>query len=68
LIKKIETVRAFYSGTSYLVEVNIVLPETMLLKQTHDIGQTLQKKIEDLPEVERVDFIFELFFSIFYYV
>jgi divalent metal cation (Fe/Co/Zn/Cd) transporter len=62
LIKKIETVRAFYSGTSYLVEVNIVLPETMLLKQTHDIGQTLQKKIEDLPEVERVDFIFELFF------
>jgi divalent metal cation (Fe/Co/Zn/Cd) transporter len=62
LIKKIETVRAFYSGTSYLVEVNIVLPETMLLKQTHDIGQTLQKKIEDLPEVERVDFIFEVFF------
>jgi hypothetical protein len=40
----------------------------MLLREAHDIGETLQKKIEDLPEVERVDFIFELFFSIFYYV
>ncbi|CAF0794459.1 unnamed protein product [Adineta steineri] len=53
LIKKIDTVRAFYFGTSYLVEVDIVLPEDMLLKQAHDIGEELQKKIEDLPEVER---------------
>ncbi|CAF4376778.1 unnamed protein product, partial [Adineta steineri] len=53
LIEKIDTVRAFYFGTSYLVEVDIVLPEDMLLKQAHDIGEGLQKKIEDLPEVER---------------
>jgi hypothetical protein len=54
LIKKIDTVRAFYFGTSYLVEVDIVLPENMLLRQAHDIGEDLQKKIECLPEVERV--------------
>ena len=29
----------------------------MLLKEAHDIGEELQKKIEDLPEVERVCFI-----------
>jgi divalent metal cation (Fe/Co/Zn/Cd) transporter len=60
LIKKIDTVRAFYFGTAYLVEVDIVLPETMLLKEAHDIGESLQKKIENLPEVERVYFIFLL--------
>ena len=54
LIKKIDTVRAFYFGSSYLVEVDIVLPEDMLLKVAHDIGEGLQKKIEALPEVERV--------------
>jgi hypothetical protein len=26
----------------------------MILKTAHDIGESLQKKIEDLPEVERV--------------
>jgi hypothetical protein len=26
----------------------------MPLKEAHDIGESLQKKIEDLPEVERV--------------
>ncbi|CAF0837608.1 unnamed protein product [Adineta ricciae] len=53
LIKKIDTVRAFYFGTSYLVEVDIVLPENMLLKEAHDIGEELQQKIEALSEVER---------------
>ncbi|CAF1448466.1 unnamed protein product [Rotaria sp. Silwood1] len=53
LILKIDTVRAFYFGSSYLVEVDIVLPEDMLLKEAHDIGESLQNKLEDLPEVER---------------
>ncbi|CAF3989924.1 unnamed protein product, partial [Rotaria magnacalcarata] len=53
LIEKIDTVRAFYFGTSFLVEVDIVLREDMMLKQAHDIGESLQKKIEELPEVER---------------
>jgi divalent metal cation (Fe/Co/Zn/Cd) transporter len=54
LIIKIDTVRAFYFGTAYLVEVDIVLPENMVLKEAHDIGESLQKRIEDLPDVERV--------------
>ncbi|CAF3151667.1 unnamed protein product [Rotaria sp. Silwood2] len=53
LILKIDTVRAFYFGSFYLVEVDIVLPEDMLLKEAHDIGEGLQNKLEDLPEVER---------------
>ena len=33
--------------------MDIVLPEEMSLKQSHDIGESLQLKIERLPEVER---------------
>ncbi len=54
MITKIDTVRAFHFGTSYFVEIDIVLPENMPLKEAHDIGEELQTKIEDLPEVERV--------------
>ncbi|UJR34823.1 hypothetical protein I4U23_027604 [Adineta vaga] len=53
LIEKIETVRAFHFGTSFLVEVHIVLPETMQVKEAHDIAEELQQKIERLSEVER---------------
>jgi divalent metal cation (Fe/Co/Zn/Cd) transporter len=44
------------------VEVDIVLPEDMLLNQAHNIGETLQEKLEQLQEVERafvhIDFEF----------
>jgi divalent metal cation (Fe/Co/Zn/Cd) transporter len=53
LIQKIDTVRAFHFGTSFLVEVEVILPETMSLKQAHDIGDGLQNKLESIPEVER---------------
>lgn len=49
----IDTVRAFHFGNNFLVEVDIVLPELMNMKQSHDIGESLQLKIERLPEVER---------------
>ncbi|CAF1274263.1 unnamed protein product [Adineta ricciae] len=52
-ILKIDTVRAFHFGTNFLVEVDIVLPEDMSLRDAHDIGEALQKKIERIPEVER---------------
>ena len=52
-IKYIDTVRAFHFGTNFLVEVDIVLPEDMSLKQAHDIGEELQQKLEKSPEVER---------------
>ncbi|BFG28652.1 hypothetical protein CerSpe_149260 [Prunus speciosa] len=61
-IRHIDTVRAYTFGTHYFVEVDIVLPEDMLLNKAHNIGETLQEKLEQLPEVERafvhIDFEF----------
>ncbi|KAL6998866.1 Metal tolerance protein 10 [Sarracenia purpurea var. burkii] len=61
-IKHIDTVRAYTFGSHYFVEVDIVLHEDMLLSQTHNIGETLQEKLEQLPDVERafvhIDFEF----------
>ena len=52
-IEHIDTVRAYTFGCHYFVEVDIVLPQDMVLRETHDIGETLQVKLEQLPEVER---------------
>nr|CDM80151.1 unnamed protein product [Triticum aestivum] len=61
-IRHIDTVRAYTFGTHYFVEVDVVLPGDMPLIQAHDIGEALQEKLEQLPEVERafvhVDFEF----------
>ncbi|KAA8523417.1 hypothetical protein F0562_009840 [Nyssa sinensis] len=61
-IKHIDTVRAYTFGSHYFVEVDIVLPEDMLLSQAHNIGEQLQEKLEQLPAVERafvhIDFEF----------
>ncbi|KAL5015134.1 hypothetical protein ScPMuIL_009404 [Solemya velum] len=62
-IKYVDTVRAFHFGNNFLVEVDIVLPEEMTLKEAHNIGEPLQQKIERFPEVERafvhIDYEFE---------
>ncbi|XP_017983744.1 PREDICTED: metal tolerance protein 4 [Theobroma cacao] len=52
-VKRIDTVRAYTFGVLYFVEVDIELPEDCPLKEAHAIGETLQIKIEKLPEVER---------------
>ncbi|KAK0572036.1 hypothetical protein LWI29_025209 [Acer saccharum] len=52
-IKQIETVRAYNLGCQYFVEVDIVLPGEMSLSEAHNIGETLQEKLEQLSEVER---------------
>ncbi|KNA17301.1 hypothetical protein SOVF_081290 [Spinacia oleracea] len=61
-IKHIDTVRAYTFGSHYFAEVDIVLPEDMRLNQAHNIGETLQEKLEQLPDVERafvhIDFEF----------
>lgn len=36
-----------------MAQVDIELPEDLPLKEAHDIGQSLQIKIEELEEVER---------------
>jgi divalent metal cation (Fe/Co/Zn/Cd) transporter len=52
-ITHIDTVRAYHSGPRLIVEVDIVMPETTTLKETHDIAESLQIKLEALPDVER---------------
>ncbi|VUZ52812.1 unnamed protein product [Hymenolepis diminuta] len=53
LIERLDTVRAFHLGNNYMVEVDIVLPHDMDLHKAHDIGESLQQKLESLEEVER---------------
>eukprot|EP00164_Ancoracysta_twista_P007992 GFYU01011458.1.p1 GENE.GFYU01011458.1~~GFYU01011458.1.p1 ORF type:complete len:419 (+),score=124.40 GFYU01011458.1:57-1259(+) len=52
-IQKVDTVRAFHFGTNYLVEVDIVMSPETLLRESHDVGESLQIKLERLPEVDR---------------
>ncbi|KAG9819287.1 cation diffusion facilitator 1, partial [Aureobasidium melanogenum] len=52
-IVSLDTVRAWYSGPRITVEVDIVLHPDMTLKETHDIAEDLQNKLEGLPDVER---------------
>jgi hypothetical protein len=41
-------VRAFRLGLGFIVEVDIVLPEDMSLREAHDIGEALQMKLEQV--------------------
>lgn len=52
-VRHIDTVRAYTFGSHYFVEVDIVLPSEMQLREAHDIGEALQEKLELLPEIER---------------
>ena len=52
-IVKIDTVRAYHFGLRFLVECHIVLPEEMPLRVAHDIGESLEIKIESMEDVER---------------
>lgn len=49
----IDTVYAYHLGLKYLVEIHVVLNENTSLKESHDITEPLQRKIEHLPFVER---------------
>ncbi|XVF87914.1 hypothetical protein PTKIN_Ptkin19aG0006600 [Pterospermum kingtungense] len=50
--RHIETIRAYTFGSHYFVEVYIVFPEDMSLSPAHNIGQALEDKLEQLPEVK----------------
>jgi divalent metal cation (Fe/Co/Zn/Cd) transporter len=52
-ILKIDTVRAYHAGEKFYAEVDIVMAEAESLKVTHDVSQTLQRKLEGLADVER---------------
>jgi len=52
-ILRVDKVLAYHFGMRYIVEVDVVLPEDMPLKLTHDIGESLEIKIEKMSIVER---------------
>ena len=52
-IMTVDTVRAYTFGINYLVELHIQLPPSMPLQEAHDIGESLQQKVESLDEIER---------------
>ncbi|KAI9219041.1 cation efflux family-domain-containing protein [Blastocladiella britannica] len=52
-VRQVDTCRAYWLGNNMFVEVDIVLPPDMTLREAHDIGEDLQIKLEQLPNVER---------------
>ena len=52
-IKNIQGLEAYHAGDKLNVEVDIVLDETLQLKDTHDLGESLQYVLESVPTVDR---------------
>ncbi|RDA94065.1 hypothetical protein CP533_5277 [Ophiocordyceps camponoti-saundersi (nom. inval.)] len=52
-ILKVDTCRAYHAGQNYYVEVDIVMDAQTPLRVSHDVGQSLQRKLEGLADVER---------------
>uniref|UniRef100_A0A6B2LA69 Uncharacterized protein n=1 Tax=Arcella intermedia TaxID=1963864 RepID=A0A6B2LA69_9EUKA len=52
-VKAVDTVRAYFVSNRMVVEIDIILDEDTPLKVAHDIGESLQNKIEKLPDIER---------------
>ncbi|CDS07873.1 hypothetical protein LRAMOSA01822 [Lichtheimia ramosa] len=52
-VHQVDTCRAYYAGNNLFVEVDIVLPPDTMLRESHDIGESLQIKLESIPTVAR---------------
>lgn len=52
-ILALDTVRAWYSGPRLIVEVDVVMHAEESLRETHDVAEALQIKLESLPNVDR---------------
>lgn len=53
LIKQIDTVRVYHSGPRLIAEVDVVMDPEETLRETHDVAEDLQFKLESLPDIER---------------
>lgn len=49
----LDCTRAYHFGARYNVEMEIVMPADMSVRESHDIALELQHKIEELDDVER---------------
>ena len=52
-IEGIDTVRVYHSGPRLIAEVDVVMNPERSLRDTHDVAEELQIKLESLPDVER---------------
>jgi divalent metal cation (Fe/Co/Zn/Cd) transporter len=52
-VQQVDTVIAYTSGTNFIAEVDLVLPPEMPLKEAHDVGESLQIKLEKIPGITR---------------
>jgi len=50
---ELDQLNAYHFGPKYLVELEVVMPESTTLRDSHDCGITLQHKIEMLEQCER---------------
>jgi len=52
-IQGIDTVRVYHSGPRLIAEVDVVMNPDSSLRDTHDVAEELQIKLESLPDIER---------------
>lgn len=45
--------RAYHAGQRYYVEIDVIMDQDTPLKVSHDVSQSLQRKLEGLADVER---------------
>ena len=53
LILKIQDLKAYYAGDKLNVEVDLVVDERTSLRDSHDVGESLQYILESVPTVDR---------------
>jgi divalent metal cation (Fe/Co/Zn/Cd) transporter len=52
-VKQIQGLQAYHSGDKLNVEVDVVLDEGMTLRDSHELGESLQYVLESVPNVDR---------------
>ncbi|KAL8688984.1 MAG: hypothetical protein Q9224_004752 [Gallowayella concinna] len=52
-IKTIQGIQAYHAGDKLNVEVDVVVDENMALRDSHDLGESLQYVLESVPSVDR---------------
>lgn len=50
---EVDVIRAYHYGAAFNVEMEIILPADMSVRESHDIALALQHRIEEFDNVER---------------
>ncbi|KAJ5642011.1 hypothetical protein N7490_006011 [Penicillium lividum] len=53
VIQKVQDLKAYYAGDKLNVEVDLVVDEQTSLRDSHDVGESLQYILESVPTVDR---------------